>query len=196
MLIALDEHATPLLIRVTSEPYFMSTETLNDTSYTDEKGRLRWRRNDQIAVQLKEMGEFLVVGGYEASHAARYPKLAHAISRYPESVVELDKQGRLREIPGIGETIAGIISEMLATGTCRKIEEWAEHTPKSVVEMTRIPGLGALTVRSLFQDYGIRDLKGLEQSLAEGHLSGVKGLGKKTLENIQQHLSKITIDET
>src|SRR3569833_2530345 len=100
---------------------------VEDSSYGDEKGRTRWRRNDEIGGRLMELGEFLVIGGYEESHAARYPKLAHAVSRYPESVVAMHREDRLRQIPGIGETIAGIVGEILDTGACRKIEEWAER---------------------------------------------------------------------
>lgn len=77
-----------------------------DESYVDEKGRIRWRVNDEIGVRLKTLGEFLVVGGYEESHATRYPKLAHAISRYPESIIRLHREARLGEIPGVGKTSA------------------------------------------------------------------------------------------
>jgi DNA polymerase (family 10) len=161
-----------------------------DTSYVDEKGRTRWRRNDQMGQRLKELGEFLVIGGYEESHAARYPRLAHDVSRYPESVVTMHREDRLRQIPGIGETIAGIVGEILDTGTCRKIEEWAEHTPKSVMEMTSIPGLGAKTIKLLFQEYGIVDLATFADALEAGRLDGVKGLGPKTLASARAYIAE------
>jgi DNA polymerase (family 10) len=163
---------------------------IDDSSYIDEKGRTRWRRNDEIGLKLKQLGEFLIIGGYEESHAARYPKLAHAVSRYPESVVLLHREGRLREIQGIGETIAGIVGEFLDTGTCRKIEEWAEHTPKSVMELAAIPGLGAKTIKLLYQEYGIFDLVTFRDALNAGRLEGVKGLGAKTLASAQAYLAE------
>lgn len=163
---------------------------LDDTSYIDEKGRTRWHRNDEMGLRLKELGEFLVIGGYEESHAARYPKLAHAVSRYPESVVTMHREGRLREIPGIGETIAGIVGEILDTGTCRKIEEWAEHTPKSVMELTALPGLGAKTIKLLYQEMGIVDLATFRKALEAGRFDGVKGLGPKTLASARAYLTE------
>ena len=163
---------------------------LDDTSYVDEKGRTRWRRNDEMGQRLKDLGVFLVIGGYEESHAARYPKLAHAVSRYPESVVALHREGRLQEIEGIGETIAGIMGEILDTGTCRKIEEWAEHTPKSVMELTRLPGLGAKTIKLLYQEYGVVDLATFREALEAGRLVGVKGLGPKTLASAREYLAE------
>ena len=40
-------------------------------AYVDEKGRTRWRRNDEIAEKLTELYAFLVIGGYEETHARR-----------------------------------------------------------------------------------------------------------------------------
>ena len=160
-----------------------------DTSYTDAKGRVRWRRNDEIAEKLQQFHDILVIGGYEESHAARYPRLAYAISRHPESIYNLHREGRLSAIPGVGGTIAGIIGEFLETGTCAKLEEFAEHTPKTVLGLTAIPGLGVKTVKMLYEEFGIDSLASLQEALDQGRLEGIKGIGKKTMENIRQHIS-------
>lgn len=162
---------------------------MKDESYIDEKGRTRWKRNDEMGRRLKELGEFLVIGGYDESHAARYPRLAHDVSRYPISVVQLHSEGRLEEIPGIGSTIAGFLGEILDTGTCRKIEDWAEHTPKSVMELTAVPGLGAKTIKMLFQEFGIVDLDSLATAVNAGKLNGIKGIGPKTMTAIREHVA-------
>lgn len=164
---------------------------LKDSSYVDAKGRTRWRRNDWVAAELKQLGDFLVIGGYEESHALRYGRLAHTISRYPESVETLRAEGRLREIPGVGETVATIIAEYLETGSCTKKNEWAKRTPLSVLDIVAIPGLGAKTVRALYRDYGIRGLESLSRAIDAGKLDGVKGLGERTLAKIMSHIEKV-----
>ncbi len=164
--------------------------SIKDKSYVDYKGRRRWHRNDQIAEQIKQLGDFLIIGGYEESHATRYSKLAHTISRHPESIVRLHKEGSLGKITGVGGTIANIVSEFLETGTCTKMEEWAKQTPKTVLELTAIPGLGAKTARTLYQEHGIEGLGALREALDNGELDGVKGMGKKTIETIRQQVSK------
>ena len=161
-----------------------------DTSYTDAKGRTRWRRNDEIAEKLQQLHDILVIGGYEESHAARYPRLAYAISRHPESIEALHREGRLSTISGVGETISEIIGEFIETGTCTKLEEFAEHTPKTVLELTAIPKLGTKTAKALHDELGIDSLVSLSQALGEGKLKGFKGMGKKTLETIRQHISE------
>lgn len=164
--------------------------SIKDKSYVDYKGRRRWQQNDQVAEQLKQLGDFLIIGGYEESHAVRYSKLAHTISRYPEAIGQLYREGRLSEIPGVGGAIAKIVSEFLETGTCTKMEEWAKQTPKTVLELTAIPGLGAKTARTLYQVHGIESLGALREALDNGELDGVKGMGKKTIETIRQHISR------
>ena len=164
---------------------------MTDETYTDSKGRTRWRCNDDLAVLLKQLYDFLVIGNYEESHAARYPRLAHTISRHPESIRELKRAGRLTEIPGVSKVIAGIISELLESGTCRKMDQGDEFftpPPRSVLELTRIPRLGAKTARMLYQDCGIDSLKSLREAIDEGRLAGVRGIGKGTIETMKKHL--------
>ena len=74
--------------------------------YTDEKGRRRWPRNDEIAAKLKELHDFLVIGGYDEVHASRYPRLALTISRHPHPIEKLAAEGRLQEFPGRSNTVS------------------------------------------------------------------------------------------
>ncbi len=159
-------------------------------SYVDAKGRLRWRRNDEVADQIKRLGDFLIIGGYEESHARRYGKLAHTISRYPKSVVRLHKEGRLGDIPGVGGTIAEMIGEFLRTGTCSKMDQWAERIPRTVLELTAIPSLGAKTIRTLYTEHGIKNLNTLRKALDKGKLDGARGIGNKTVERMQRFIAE------
>lgn len=161
-----------------------------DISYTDAKGRTRWRRNDEIAKRLQQLHEILVIGGYEESHATRYSRLAYTISRYPESIEELHREGCLSTISGVGETIAEIIGEFIETGTCTKLEEFAEHTPKTVLELTALPGVGVKTAKALYDELGINSLASLGAALNEGRLEGFKLMTKGTQEKIRQHISE------
>lgn len=155
-------------------------------SYIDAKGRTRFVENDQLAEQLKRLAEFLVVGGYPEQHAARYPKLAHTISRFPEPISALAADGRLEKLPGVGDIVGGIIREFLSTGTCAKWQEWKQHTPESVLEITAIPGLGAKTVRQLYVEHGIADISTLRTALENGVLDNIPGIGPKTRKSIKQ----------
>lgn len=161
-----------------------------DRSYKDAKGRTRWRRNDEIAAKLKDLHDVLVIGGYEELHARRYPQLAYTISRHPESILKMHKEGRLAQVPGVSMTIAGIIGEFIETGTCEKLEQWTRHTPRTVLELTAIERLGAKTARMLFEAHGIDSLAALVEALEAGDLDGIKGIGGKMKETIRAHAAK------
>lgn len=163
-------------------------------SYIDAKGRARFHENDELAEKLKRLGQYLVVGGYPAQHAARYAKLAHTISRHPEPLRHIYEAGQLQKFPGIGETVAQIIAEFLETGTCTKWQEWKQHTPESVLDLTTIPNLGPQTVRALYQEHGIQDIPGLKAALEADKLNGISGIGPKTLESIRGHLKNALIE--
>jgi len=170
----------------------MAKKKPKSETYVDHKGRLRWYCNDQLGEQLKRLYDFLVIGNYEESHAARYPRLAHSISRHPESVLQMKQEGRLRELAGVSEIISTIITELLETGTCTKIEhgdEFFDPPPQTVLELTEIPRLGAKTARTLYQDHGIESLKSLEKALVEGSLGKIKGIGKGMIATIEEHIA-------
>lgn len=166
-----------------------SNRAPKDGSYIDEKGRTRWHQNDEIALRLLELHTFLIIADYPEDHASRYPRLAHSISRFPEPMSDLIAQGRLiEEIPGVGETIAEIIAEFLKTGTSAKLEEFAGEIPRTVVELVPIPGLGAKTIKRLYEEIGVDSLVSLRTAIDEGRLKGFRGIGKKTLEKIEAYL--------
>ncbi len=165
---------------------------LEEGAYIDEKGRTRWHCNDELALRLLELHTFLIISDYPEQHASRYPWLAHAISRFPESIEDVFEQGRLQEeIPGVGETIETIISEFLKTGTSAKLEECICDTPRTVAQLVPIPGLGAKTIKRLYEEHSIDSLISLRKAIDKGQLKGFRGIGKKKLEKIETYLNTV-----
>jgi DNA polymerase (family 10) len=164
---------------------------MSEKHYVDAKGRTRWHCNDALADKLKELYDYLVIGNYEESHAARYPRLAHTISRHPESIEELAKEGRLTSISGISKIIEGIITELLETGSCKKMDvgdEFFTPPPRTVLELTKIPRLGAKTARTLYQHHGIDGLDALARAIEDGSINAVKGVGKAMVKTMKDHI--------
>ncbi len=159
----------------------------NDSqSYTDSKGRTRWRRNDEVATIVKQLGEYLIIGGYPEDHAKRYGQLAHTISRMPDLIDILAKNNELNSIPGVGGIITGYIDEIVRTGTTEKFndDQYGKPPPLSVLELTAVDKLGAKTARTLYQDHSIDSLRSLCAALRDGRLKGIKGIGPKMMKTI------------
>jgi len=162
---------------------------LSKPSYQDQKGRTRWKRNDEIALVVKNLGDYLIIGGYPEQHAKRYAQLANTLSRWPEPVDELARNDQLNSIPGVGGVITGYIDEIVRTGTTAKFDDdqYGPPPPRTVLELTAIERLGAKTARLLYQSHGIDSLEKLCAAVKNGELSNTKGIGPKMLDTIRSH---------
>ena len=156
--------------------------------YKDAKGRTRWVRNDEVGVIVKQLGDYLIIGGYPEEHAKRYAQLAHTISRWPESIDAIAAADKLNSLPGVGGVITGYLEEIINTGTTEKFndDQYGTPPPRSVLELTQVERLGAKTAKMLYQDYGIDSLKSLCKQAKKGELKGVKGIGPKMLAAIDK----------
>ena len=141
--------------------------------------------NAEMAQALRDLRDFVIIAGYEEGHALRYTHIARTIEKMPESVVALRREGRLKEIPGVGPTIQVYLKELLDEGKTSKQRDWESSAPWSVVEMVRVPGLGARTARTIFNLTGAKSLAELKEAEKAGRLDDVPGVGPALREAIR-----------
>lgn len=143
--------------------------------------------NSELAEKLRDLRDFLIIAGYEESHATRYTQIARYIEKLPEAIEDLNREKRLSEIPGVGKLVAQYVREILETGVSSKQKEWEPQAPITVLELVRIPGLGAKTARKLYQEYGIESFQKLLLADREGVLQEIQGIGPKMIAAIRAH---------
>jgi len=146
--------------------------------------------NSELAAKLRDLRDFLIIAGYEESHAFRYTNISRYIEKMPEDVNVLRREMRLKEIPGVGPLIQTYIKEILADGVSSKQLEWEKTAPISVLDLVRIPGLGTKTARKLYTEHGIYDLASLKLALDSGTLDEVQGIGPKLREAIEEAVAQ------
>ena len=144
--------------------------------------------NAELAWKLRDLRDFLIIAGYEESHATRYTVIARTIEKMPESVEQMRREGRLTEIPQVGKLIALYIKEIIDDGVSSKQKDWESAAPISVLELVRIPGLGPKTAATMFHSHGIDSLITLQQSQETGILNDIPGIGPKLKETIREYL--------
>jgi DNA polymerase (family X) len=130
-----------------------------------------------VAALLREFGQRSALRGGNPFRAKAYARAADNLLALSLPLDQIIAQGRLREIPGIGDAIADIINKLHATGTHPALEKMRREIPAGVLEMLTIPGLRADKVLKLYQELGLASLAGLEDAAREGRLQKVKGLG-------------------
>jgi DNA polymerase (family 10) len=90
----------------------------------------------------------------------------------------------LTSIPSIGKDIAGLIEEYVRTGHVDRLDRLSSRYPHTLVELTRLEGLGPKRARMLFDGLGIASIDDLRKAIDAGSLRSLKGFGAKTEERI------------
>ncbi len=142
--------------------------------------------NQKIAQVLYEIGEYLDMQKVSFKPRA-YEKAAQAVEGLAGSVEEIYREGgikALKDIPGVGESIAEKIEELIKTGKVKYYEGLKKKTPVNLGELRGIEGLGPKSIQKLYEELGIRSLADLERAAQRGKIAGLSGFGKKTEANI------------
>jgi len=119
-----------------------------------------------------------------------YRRAAQAVESCPIPIEDLVAQGRLHELPGVGESIAQKIEEIVRTGKLALHEELKAKLPVDLYALTQVEGVGPKTAKLLYEALGVRTLEDLERVAKEGRIKGVKGLGPKIEEKILRGLQE------
>lgn len=147
--------------------------------------------NGELAARLRDLRDYLVIAGYPEEHASRYGVIARQIEGWGESVAEMRRVGRLEEIRGVGPTVRTYIKEILDDGVSSKELEYRDTVPITVLELVRVPGLGARTARMLLKKRGIASANDLRRALETGALDSTPGVGPKKRERWSGHLGTL-----
>lgn len=146
--------------------------------------------NAEIAAALDELSVLYELDGAVKYRVLAYNTAAKAIRESPVSVAELAAAGRATEIPGVGKTLAEKIDALLAGGEIPAAAKLKAKFPPTLIEVTRVPGLGAKTARRLFDELGVASLEDLKAAAEAERIRELKGLGPKVEENMLAALER------
>src|SRR5262245_25136609 len=119
-------------------------------------------RNSEIADALDELGTLYELDGAVRYRVIAYHEAARVIRDRAVSVEDLAAAGTLTELPNVGKTLAEKITALIETGEIPAAEKLKAKFPASLVEVTRVPGLGAKTARRLYDELGVATIEQLE----------------------------------
>jgi DNA polymerase (family X) len=148
-------------------------------------------RNAEIAEAMAELATLYELDGAIRYRVLAYKEAARVIRQSPVSVSELALAGKATELPGIGETLQTKIIALVETGEIPSATKLKAKYPPSLIEVTRIPGLGAKTVRRLHDELGVATVDDLRQAAEQQRIRGLRGLGPKVEENVIEALATL-----
>jgi DNA polymerase (family X) len=147
--------------------------------------------NAEIAAALEELGILYELDGAVKYRVLAYSTAAKAIRESPVSVAELAASGRATEVPGVGKTLAEKIDALLETGEIPAAVRLKAKFPPTLIEVTRVPGVGPKTARRLFEELEISSMEDLKAAAEAEKVRHVKGLGPRAEENILAALERL-----
>jgi DNA polymerase (family X) len=136
--------------------------------------------NSEIADKLESFATLLDLA--EASHytSRAYRRAAEMIRETKAPMADLVREGRARELRGIGPGIEQRLRELVETGSLHELEELEERIAPELVGLGRLLGLGPKRMSEIGRALDVRTVEGFREAVAAGLLSGVPGIGPKT----------------
>ncbi len=146
--------------------------------------------NGAIADALEELGDLYELDGAIVHRVLAYRTAAKTVREAPMSVAALAREGRAAQLAGIGKTLQEKIVTLQATGAIPSAEKLRAKFPPGLVEITRLPGLGAKRARLLHTALGIDSPQALREAAVAQRVREVKGLGPKFEEGVLSALER------
>ncbi|MCS7223607.1 MAG: DNA polymerase/3'-5' exonuclease PolX [Armatimonadetes bacterium] len=155
---------------------------------------------EAVLAMLEETADLSDIAGENPFKVRAYRRAIDALNAVKDSIEELVSSGRLREIEGVGESIAKDIQEFLERGTTQRLEKLRKRYPSQLRRLLEIQGVGPKTVALVYDRLNVQTVEELEAAAKEGKLNGLPGMGAQKIRNIlegiqlwRQHQARVPL---
>lgn len=138
--------------------------------------------NVQIAKALRQVAAAYNIKGGDLFRIRAYENAADSIEHLTSEVKDLWEEGKLDQIPGIGQSLKNHLAELFKTSKVSNWQDVKHGIPQVVFDLLDIPGVGPKTASNL-ADLGIKSVDSLKEQIKSGELVR-KGFSAKLAENI------------
>jgi DNA polymerase (family 10) len=146
---------------------------------------------EAIARVLGEIALMLSLKGDNPFKIRAYERGAEALRGLDEDLSAVIAAGRLRDVEGIGEALAGKIEALHWGQPVELYEQLKAETPPGLMDMLRVPGLGPARARALHRALGIDSITALDAACRDGRVAATKGFGARTAQNLLRAIERI-----
>lgn len=147
--------------------------------------------NSSIAVRLEEVARILEEQGANVFRVGAYRRAGatlRELKRPIDEIVRTEGLEGLQKLPGIGETLARLIHQLVTTGRLPMLDRLrGEADP--ITLLRTVPGIGKVMAERVHDELGIETLEELEIAAHEGRLGKIIGFGEKRLAGVRDSLA-------
>jgi DNA polymerase (family X) len=146
--------------------------------------------NAALAAKLEAFAALLELNGAGHYTSRAYRRAAELIRDTRAPVEELVREGRVRELRGIGPGIEARLRELVETGDLAELRELEETLMPELVGLGHLLGVGPKRMRELAEALGVRTTDEFRAAVEEGRLRSAPGVGPKTEAKLRAGLAR------
>lgn len=150
------------------------------------------RVNREVAARLDEVAGILRDQQANPFRVRAYAQAADTLRRLEQPVTEiLDQDGveGLERLPGIGESLARAIRDIVRLGYFPMLER-LRGDADPVKRLSSVPGIGRKLAERLHDELGLETLEDLESAAHDGRLAELPGFGPKRIGGVRDVLAR------
>lgn len=144
-----------------------------------------------VAALLEEIAILLELRDENPFKIRAYINAARSVENLDEDIKTIVKDGRLKELPGIGEKIGEKITTFVQTGRLPYFDELKRSVPHGLLDLLKISGLGGKKIKALYDGLGIKSIDDLEKAGLEGKVAKLPHFGEKTQANLLANIKRL-----
>lgn len=146
--------------------------------------------NKEISGILKLTAQIMELHGENEFKIRSYNNAAFKLGRLDVQLSRMNPDD-LENVDGIGKSLAAKVAELLETNNLKFLEELRSKTPKGVIEMLSIKGIGPKKIRALWNELQVESIGELLYACNENRLVELKGFGAKTQDAVKNSIEFI-----
>ena len=140
---------------------------------------------NQVSTALHQMAVLLELSGANMFRTRSYQNASRLIGSLSQDLGELVASKEIFNLKGIGKGLGSAISQAVGEGNWP--EDWINlhtSTPKGLIEMLGIPGVGPKKIKMLHDELGVLSVADLQVACENNEISPMKGFGAKSQQKI------------
>lgn len=152
--------------------------------------------NYEIAKILSNISTILEIKGESKFRVIAYSRAAEVIANLTKDIEDVYKEGgikALEEVPGVGESIATKIEELLKTGKMKYYKDLTKSFPEKMLVLTQVPGIGPKTALILYKKLHIDSIAKLEKAAKTGKIHKLPHFKEQAEQNILRGIHQFGI---
>ena len=150
--------------------------------------------NKDVAHILRSIAAAHLIKNKNRFRIIAYENAAGAVEYLNREIYEIWKEGKLKDVQGIGEMIADSLDEYFRTGRSKHFEEFKKGIPETVFELMKVPTIGPKKAYKLVKELKLTKektlLEDLKKAALQGKIAPLPTFGKKSEESIIDALEK------